>query len=131
MAIRIALDSNIVIAFIKGDQEVKNLMNGMDEVLLPVPVVGELIYGALKSQNVKENLSKHLSFIKRTTLIPCDLAVAEQYGRIKTYLQLHGTPIPENDIWIAACCFAADVMLATRDAHFEEIPNMGICMFDS
>jgi predicted nucleic acid-binding protein len=131
MAGRLAFDSNIVIAFIKGDEEVKYLINNTDEVLLPMPVVGELIYGALKSQNAEKNLSRHLAFIKRTNLIPCDFAVAEHYGRIRAYLLSHGTPIPENDIWIAACCFAADVMLATRDAHFDRIPNLGISHFDS
>ncbi|MFA6449638.1 MAG: type II toxin-antitoxin system VapC family toxin [bacterium] len=131
MAGRLALDSNIVITFIKGDGEVKHLISNVDEVLLPAPVVGELIYGALKSQNVEKNLALHLSFIERTNIISCDFAVAKLYGSIRTQLFSQGAPIPENDIWIAACCFEANVALATRDTHFSRIPNLGIRMLDS
>lgn len=131
MAGRIALDSNIVISFIKGDGKVKQLIDNSSELLIPIPVAGELIYGAMKSQNVEQNLSKNLSFIERTTLINCDINVSEHYGRIKAYLKSQGTPIPENDIWIAACCFAAEVSLATRDNHFSVVPNLEIITLES
>ncbi|MEW6200389.1 MAG: type II toxin-antitoxin system VapC family toxin [bacterium] len=123
---KIALDSSVVIAFIKGEDGVKQNIDNSEQVFLPIPVAGELIYGALKSKRVEYNLMQNLSFINKTILVPCDFIVAEQYAKIRVHLYTRGTPIPENDIWIAACCLVKDVPLATRDVHFEKITDLKI-----
>lgn len=51
---------------------------------------------------------------------------AEIYAKVAAELEANGTPIPENDIWIAAVALELDMPLATRDAHFERIPGLTI-----
>jgi tRNA(fMet)-specific endonuclease VapC len=48
------------------------------------------------------------------------------YGEIKTELKKKGKPIPENDIWIAALAKEHDLVLVTRDKHFEEIEDLKV-----
>ncbi|WP_184176108.1 hypothetical protein [Rhabdobacter roseus] len=50
--------------------------------------------------------------------------MAAEYSDIKKYLKDIGSPIPENDIWIAAICRIYDVGLFTRDGHFSKIPAL-------
>jgi len=49
-----------------------------------------------------------------------------RYARIKTELKRRGRPIPENDIWIAACAQSAESPLFSRDDHFTEIENLSL-----
>jgi tRNA(fMet)-specific endonuclease VapC len=39
-------------------------------------------------------------------------------------LKLKGTPIPENDIWIAAIAMQFELPLVTRDKHFDKIERI-------
>jgi tRNA(fMet)-specific endonuclease VapC len=49
---------------------------------------------------------------------------AEQYARLFVQLKRAGTPIPDNDLWIAALALEHDLMLITRDRHFQHIPQL-------
>jgi len=49
---------------------------------------------------------------------------AAEYGRIKAALKATGTPLPENDVWIAAFAIERSLPLATRDAHFAHVPGL-------
>ena len=49
---------------------------------------------------------------------------AEQYARLFVQLKRAGTPIPDNDLWIAALALEHDLMLITRDRHFQDIPQL-------
>jgi tRNA(fMet)-specific endonuclease VapC len=53
-----------------------------------------------------------------------DGATALEYGYVKTGLKKRGKPIPENDVWIAACAFQHDLILVTRDGHFEYVEGL-------
>jgi tRNA(fMet)-specific endonuclease VapC len=59
-------------------------------------------------------------------LIPTSLLLetARQYGEVKNRLRLKGRPLPENDVWIAALALQHDLILVTRDAHFQEVENL-------
>jgi predicted nucleic acid-binding protein len=64
-----------------------------------------------------------------TEIIDCTTDVAEHYAKLKIELQSRGAMIPINDIWIAACCIAAGQPIATRDAHFQRIPDLTVEMW--
>jgi tRNA(fMet)-specific endonuclease VapC len=49
---------------------------------------------------------------------------AEAYARLFVQLKVAGTPIPDNDLWIGALALEHDLMLITRDQHFERIPQL-------
>jgi predicted nucleic acid-binding protein len=49
---------------------------------------------------------------------------AEHYARLFVQLKRAGTPIPDNDIWIAALALEHDLLLITRNRHFEHVPQL-------
>jgi tRNA(fMet)-specific endonuclease VapC len=121
---RYLLDTNIVIALFAGDKAVEAKVRNTADVALAPPIIGELYFGAQKSGKVTENLQRINMLIEEHILFSCDLETAQWYGIIKDRLRRKGTPIPNNDIWIAALAMQHDLTLVTRDSHFDEIESL-------
>ena len=118
------LDTNIVIGMLTGDMAIQERMQDRTNLFLAAPVVGELYYGAQKSNKVTENLHRINTFIENHTFLSCDLETARWYGIIKNELRRKGNPIPNNDIWIAAIAMQHELILVTRDSHFNEVESL-------
>jgi tRNA(fMet)-specific endonuclease VapC len=123
---RFLLDTNIVIALLEGDEAVLSNLDTAPEVFVPAIVLGELFFGAAKSGRPEENTAKLERFAAGRSVLPCDFRVAREYGRIKRDLQVKGKPIPENDIWIAPIAAAYELVLATRDRHFQDVDGLAV-----
>jgi Predicted nucleic acid-binding protein, contains PIN domain len=115
---KLALDTNAVIAYREGIPEVCNLIDSADAIILPVTVIGELLYGALNSTKQKNNEKFVHQFAGYSLVMPIDEPVAACYAKVRLDLKRHGNPIPENDIWIAAACLVLGIPLVSRDDHF-------------
>ncbi len=120
------LDTNILIAMLADDMiiHVQDKTQNVPKVSLPSPAIGELYYGARKSGRPIENLAKVNRLTQRFPLISCDLETAQWYGIIKNELRRKGRPIPNNDLWIAAIALQYDLILVTRDSHFDEVESL-------
>lgn len=119
----IALDTSVAIDVLAGRAE-SLTAQATTEFLLPVPVVGELRYGALNSRNADENLAEVERLVARCRVMDITLATAAVYARLRLQLKTRGKPIPENDLWIAASCVEHDVRLAAVDGHFDAIDDL-------
>lgn len=124
MSGRFLLDSNIVIAFLAGDDSVHNRLAQADELFTPSIVMGELYFGVLKSGRVEENLGRLRRFERACVVLGCDPGTAWEYAGIKNGLRSKGRPIPENDIWIAATARQHGLTLVTRDQHFSAVDGL-------
>lgn len=82
---------------------------------MPAIALGELYYGARKSARAAAS-----------AVLACDAATAAAYGEIKAELRARGTPIPENDLWIAALARHHRLTLVCRDAHFSSVPDLKV-----
>jgi tRNA(fMet)-specific endonuclease VapC len=118
------LDTNAIIALQRGNEALKKLLNPATDVFVPVVAVGELYYGAYKSERVEENRQNVAAFIAGRVVLHVDADTADVYGQVKQSLRVKGRPIPENDIWIAALAIQYDLTLITDDAHFAEVDNL-------
>ena len=118
------LDTNIIIWMFTGDPTIQEKMLNGDSLFLASPAVGELYYGAQKSDNVTENLRRVNTFVENHVCLSCDLETARWYGIIRNQLQKKGRPIPNNDIWIAAIAMQYNLVLVTRDSHFDEVESL-------
>ena len=118
------LDTNIVIALFERQRKVLQRLKKAAEVYLPSVVVGELLFGALKSGKVRSNLERIEEFATASAVLGCDLGTARHYGQIKSQLHQAGRPLPDNDIWIAALAQQHDLILVSRDQHFREIERL-------
>ncbi|MFI5340088.1 MAG: type II toxin-antitoxin system VapC family toxin [Candidatus Methylomirabilales bacterium] len=123
---RFLLDTNIIIALFADETAVKDSLARADEVFTSSIAIGELCFGAWKSDRASENLARIDDFTANSVVLGCDTDTARRYGEIKNALRLKGRPLPENDIWMAAIALQHGLMLVTRDAHFNEIENLKV-----
>ena len=93
---------------------------------ISVVTLGELYYGAMKSTRSTENVAKIDSLAAGLTVLTCDPTTAQRFAEVKDGLRRKGTPLPENDVWIAAAARQHGLTLATRDAHFRAIDGLAI-----
>ena len=121
---KVLLDTNAVIAMFAKDAGIVRYVADADQYVAPCIVVGELIWGALKSTKIDENLSLIEELLVDCDVLPCDGTTAKQYGTIKNSLRVKGRPIPDNDIWIAATAIQYELPLLTNDKHFHEVDGL-------
>jgi tRNA(fMet)-specific endonuclease VapC len=122
----IGLETNYVIDLLNGSIDYKSFQSRFQHISIPATVLGELFFGAEKSSRKDENYSKIIAFAADCNLIPSDEAVARQYAVCRKKLFNNGTPVPENDIWIAAACIVKNIPIATRDSHFDKIEGLSV-----
>jgi tRNA(fMet)-specific endonuclease VapC len=118
---RYLLDTSVLIALLADERVVKEKLAQADEVFVPSVAIGELYYGAWKSQRVHENLARIDELVSESAVLGCGVEAARRYGEVKNAVRLKGRPIPENDLWIAAIAVEHGLTLTTRDAHFSEV----------
>ena len=94
-------------------------------------VVGELFAGFKNGSKEQQNKAVLKDFLSSTNvgLLSLDDATAERYAVILDYLKKNGTPIPINDIWIAACAMQYGLVLVTSDQHFSNLPQIVSTIF--
>jgi tRNA(fMet)-specific endonuclease VapC len=78
----ILLDTNIVIALFANEVSIINNLRKVEEIFIPCIVVGELFFGALKSEKVNDNLSRLNEFASHNIILGCDIDTAFRYGQI-------------------------------------------------
>lgn len=122
----VVLDTNIVIAFFKQDEQVLKPIREGALVHVPIIVIGELYFGAAKSARQQANQQRIEVFTQEVTLLYCLDETPKYYAQIKQALKSKGTPIPENDIWIAAIAQEYGLPLVSRDQHFQYIDNLSL-----
>lgn len=120
------LDTNIVIDLLKGQRSVADGISNSKTVYLPVFALGELYLGAECSGRKAFHYDQIKTFLKIAMVLNAGEQTAFIYSRLKTYLKMKGTPIPENDIWIAAIAQEHSLPLVTRDIHFKYLPDLKI-----
>ena len=123
---RVALDTNRLTDLFQGDAELADRLGECDEVWLPLVVLAEIKAGFYGGSQQLRNQVLLQSFLAQPTvgvLLP-ERETAEHYARLFVQLKRAGTPIPDNDLWIAALVLEHDLQLITRDQHFERVPQL-------
>jgi tRNA(fMet)-specific endonuclease VapC len=118
------LDTNIVIALLEREQSVADRVVVANRVAVPVVVLGELYFGAYKSNRRAENIARANNIRSGFSIVPLDEQTADLFGTLKQRLQVQGRPIPDNDIWIAAMALQTGMTLVSRDEHFAHVENL-------
>ena len=120
------LDTNVVVALLAGEPGIEARL-GVDLPLFLSPiVVGELLYGAAASGRPESNTARIDALAAGVTVLRIDEGTARCYGGIKADLKRRGRPIPENDVWIAASALQHDLVLVSRDRHFDEVAGLEV-----
>ena len=123
---RVLLDTNIISALLKGDTTLIDKIDAASEIYLPSIVLGELYYGAEYSTQIDKNRSNISKLSDAYDVLIVDEDTAKIYGLLKATLRNQGTPIPENDLWIAALSKQYSLDLISRDKHFNHLTDISL-----
>lgn len=105
-----------------------DLPNSAEEIVLPAVVLGELLAGFRIGSRDRANRRELGALLDsaRVRVAPLDAETAQRYAEIVSYLRDRGTPIPTNDIWIAAAAMQWGLRVLTTDAHFDRLPQVSV-----
>lgn len=118
------LDTIAVSALLAGEPSLEEMLTGTSRHHLPTVVVGEYRYG-LERSRLRDRLEELLTLlISDSVVLPIDLATTAQYAKVRDELRRQGTPIPENDVWIAALARQHGLPVVSRDEHFDHVPRL-------
>ncbi len=126
MGLRLALDTNRYTDLCRQSVEVAALVQHADAVFLPFVVLAELRAGFAMGTRGPENESILRRFLTKpgvAVLFPDD-QTTHHYATLFRQLRSQGTPIPTNDLWIAALVLQHDLVLCARDRHFDHLPQI-------
>ena len=123
---KILLDTNAYIRFLRGDERVLGCLTQADTVLMSVFVLGELLAGFRAGGKEKDNRRLLERFLLKPSVTVLDgtMDTADLFGLVMASLKKSGTPIPINDVWIAAHALETGSVLVTFDEHFTAIPGL-------
>lgn len=110
----------------RGDGAVKGMLQTAEAIYFNPIVLGELRTGFLRGRTREKNEDRLKRFLasSRVSVVDVDSDTAERYAVILDALWTAGTPIPTNDIWIAASAMQFGLTVVTTDAHFLKIPQI-------
>ena len=123
---RLLLDTSGYSAFMRGHPEVVAALQEGDEVCLNPVVLGELLAGFVRGKRRRKNESELKTFLHspRVKILDLNSETAERYAVILNSLWKAGTPIPTNDIRIAASAMQHGLHLLTTDAHYQKVSQI-------
>jgi tRNA(fMet)-specific endonuclease VapC len=123
---KILLDTNAYVRFLRGDEKVMAYLAQADSVYMSVFVLGELYAGFKAGGREKNNKQLLERFLLKPTVTVLDatMETADFFALIMASLRKSGTPIPINDVWIAAHALETGSVLVTHDGHFALIPGL-------
>ncbi len=128
---RVMLDTSAYSAFMLGHSDIKSALQEADAIYLNPIIVGELRAGFLRGRWRKKNEGELRAVLDspRVTVVDVTEATAERYAVILDFLWKGGTPIPTNDIWIAASAMQHGLKIITTDTHYEKVPQVVTACF--
>lgn len=127
---KVLLDTNAYSNLLAGDEKVLKEIEDSDIIYFSVIVIGELLSGFKGGSKEKQNKNILTRFFEKTSveIINATIETSEFFAHIKHQLKMKGSPIPINDVWIAAHVFETGSTLITYDSHFSKVP--GIKLWD-
>ena len=122
------LDTNGLSALAEGEPGLEPLLRRAAQVAIPVIVLGEYRYGISQSRNHIHYEQWLAEYLPSFRILDVDERTTLSYSAVRSELKKAGTPIPSNDVWIAALCRQHSLPLLSRDRHFDAV--FGITRLD-
>ena len=123
---RVLVDTSAYSAFFRGHAGVKALFQKIDEIVLSPVVLGELRAGFIAGAHRRKNERELDLFLRssRVSIVSIDEETSGYYAAIVHGLRIAGTPVPTNDIWIAASAMQHGLRVITTDRRFAKMPQI-------
>ena len=123
---KILLDTSAYAMFKQNITDAVEIIVRAELILISPIVLGELMFGFRNGTRFKKNMGELNNFLEHeiVELLQIGEITSDRYSRIAANLKSKGTPIPTNDIWIAAQAIEYGTELITSDRHFEKIDGL-------
>ena len=128
---KIVLDTSAYVGFKCNEVETVEFIVSSEMILFSPVVLGELMLGFRNGTRFKENMDDLNRFLNHEAveLVQIGKITSDRYSRIAAQLKRQGTPIPTNDIWIAAQTMEHGAELITSDQHFKRVSGLVCTIF--
>jgi len=120
----VILDTNGLSALAEGEPGLEPILRRAAQVAIPVIVLGEYRYGISQSRyhiHYEQWLTEYLPSFR---ILDIDERTTISYIAVRKELRKTGTPLPSNDVWIAALCRQHSLPLVSRDRHFDAVSGI-------
>jgi predicted nucleic acid-binding protein len=118
------LDTNALSAVADDDPAIIPLLARADQIAIPVIALGEYRYGIAQSRHRASYAEWLEGLLHDCLVLDTNEPTTHYYAEITLALKQKGSPIPTNDIWIAALCRQHSLPLLSRDRHFDLVPGI-------
>jgi predicted nucleic acid-binding protein len=124
----VVIDTNAYSAFKRGEIDAIDVVTIAEVIVFTPTVLGELLGGFSLGKRGQQNIEELNVFLAdpKVLFLTINAQTAEEYSKIYKQLRQKGTPIPANDLWIAAMAKQLEMALFTYDAHFSRIEGLKI-----
>jgi len=120
----VILDTNALTGIADNEAAAARIATQAESIELPVIVLGEYRFGIAQSRRRAEYEKWLGGLVAATRVLPVDDETASQYAQIRAELKKAGTPIPTNDVWIAALCRQYRMPVMSQDRHFDAVEDL-------
>ena len=123
---KIILDTSAYVGFKRNVPDLVEIIVNAESVLFSPIVLGELMFGFRNGTKFNENMNDLNKFLdhERVEIVQIGQITSDRYSRIASQLRSQGTPVPTNDIWVAAQTMEHGAELITSDRHFQNISGL-------
>jgi tRNA(fMet)-specific endonuclease VapC len=121
---RLILDTKALSAAAEEHSGLVGILAGVEQLVLPVVVIGEYRYGIAQSRHRARYRNWLDGLISDCLVLDVTEQTTHHYAAIHLELRRAGTPIPTNDLWIAALCREHELPLISRDRHFDAVSGI-------
>ncbi len=118
------LDTNGLSAVADGDASLIPILRRATEIAVPVIVLGEYRYGVRQSRECQRYEQWLMDSLPNYRILDVDQETTTYYATLRTELKKAGTPIPANDVWVAALCRQYRLPILSRDRHFDIVAGL-------
>lgn len=128
----VCLDTSAYSFLTRGHPEIASIARSAAQISISAVVIGELLTGFRLGKRMQENRRSFDRFLAspRVHVLDVDPTTAERYSEIECFLRAQGTPLPPNDIWIAAHAMQHGLQVLTLDRHFKKMPQVSTLLLE-
>jgi tRNA(fMet)-specific endonuclease VapC len=123
---KIILDTSAYVSFKRNVSDLVEIIVNAESILFSPIVLGELMFGFRNGTKFQENMNDLNKFLDHESveMVQIGQITSDRYSRIASQLRTQGTPVPTNDIWVAAQTMEHGAELITSDRHFQNISGL-------
>jgi tRNA(fMet)-specific endonuclease VapC len=118
------LDTDGLSALAEGELRLEPILRKATQIAVPVIVLGEYRYGIQQSRERQRYEHWLVEYLPKFRVLNVDEQTTTSYAAVRGELKRAGTPIPSNDVWIAALCRQHSLAVLSRDRHFDLVPGL-------